>query len=30
MIKIPIKNPKSAKRVTINAFFAAATADGFV
>ena len=27
---IPIKNPKSAKRVTINAFLDADTADGFV
>jgi hypothetical protein len=28
-IKIPMRNPKSAKRVTIKAFFEAATADGF-
>ena len=27
-IKIPIKKPRSAKRVTINAFFEAETADG--
>jgi len=26
---MPIKNPKSAKRVTIKAFLDAATADGF-
>jgi hypothetical protein len=29
-ISIPIKKNKSANRVTINAFFAALTADGFV
>ena len=28
-IRIPIRKPKSAKRVTINAFFEAATALGF-
>ncbi len=28
-INIPMRNPKSAKRVTINAFFDAATAEGF-
>ena len=28
-IRIPIRKPKSAKRVTINAFFEAATAEGF-
>src|SRR5689334_22757373 len=27
-IRIPTKNPKSAKRVTMNAFLEAATADG--
>jgi hypothetical protein len=30
MINIPTKKPKSANRVTINAFLDAATADGFV
>ena len=28
-IRIPIRNPRSANRVTINAFFEALTADGF-
>ena len=30
MIKIPIKKPKSAKRVTMNAFLEAATAEGLL
>ena len=29
MIRIPIRKPRSAKRVTMNAFLDAATAEGF-